>query len=79
MGEYGNNVICYDTESFLIQHWVQVGSIVRSFKFANQNHDLLVVTKDCRVRFYSMLRYEGKDVPVEGIEGLVCSQRRLWA
>ena len=59
MGEYGNNVICYDTESFLIQHWVQVGSIVRSFKFANQNHDLLVVTKDCRVRFYSLLRYEG--------------------
>ena len=36
-----------------------MGSIVRSFKFANQNHDLLVVTKDCRVRFYSLLRYEG--------------------
>ena len=59
MGEYGNNVICYDTESFLIQHHVQVGSIVKSFRFANRNQDLLVVTKDCRVKFYSLLRYEG--------------------
>merc|ERR1719230_824298 len=59
MGEYGNNVIVYDTESFLIQHQIMVNNIVRSFKFANNNNDLLVVTKDCRIRFYCLMKYEG--------------------
>jgi len=59
MGEYGNNVIVYDTESFLIHHQVMVNNIVKSFKFANNNNDLLVVTKDCKIRFYGLVRYEG--------------------
>ena len=59
MGENGNNIIAYDTESFLIQHQVQVNTAVKFFKFANRNTDLLVVTKDCRVRFYSLSSYEG--------------------
>ena len=57
MGEYGNNVIVYDTESFLIQHQIMVNNIVRSFKFANNNNDLVVVTKDCRIRFYCLMKY----------------------
>ena len=36
-----------------------VQNIVKSFQFANNNRDLLVVTKDCKVRFYSLLKYEG--------------------
>jgi len=32
---------------------------VKSFKFANNNKDLLVVTKDCKVRFYSLAKFEG--------------------
>ena len=59
MGEYGNNVVVYDSESFLIQHQVMVNNIVQSFKFANNNRDLLIVTKDCKVRFYSLIKYEG--------------------
>ena len=59
MGEYGNNIIIYDSESFLIQHQIQVNNIIKSFKFANNNRDLLVITKDCKVRFYSLIKYEG--------------------
>ena len=32
---------------------------MKFFKFANSNRDLLVATKDCRIRFYSLSRYEG--------------------
>ena len=60
MGENGNNIIAYDTESFLIQHQIQVNTVVKFFRFANGNRDLLVATKDCRVRFYSLHRYEGE-------------------
>ena len=28
MGEYGNNVVVYDSESFLIQHQIMVNNIV---------------------------------------------------
>lgn len=59
MGEYGNNIVIYDTESFLIQHQVMVNHVVKSFRFANNNRDLVVVTKDCKVRFYSLMKYEG--------------------
>jgi len=59
MGEYGNNVVIYDTDSFLIQHQIMVHHIIKSFQFANNNRDLLVVTKDCKIRFYSLMKYEG--------------------
>lgn len=59
MGEYGNNVVVYDTDSFLIQHQIKVNNIIKSFTFANNNRDLLVVTKDCKIRFYSLASYEG--------------------
>ena len=42
MGEYGNNIILYDTESFLVQNQIMVFSIVKFFKFANNNNDLLL-------------------------------------
>jgi WD40 repeat protein len=36
-----------------------VNHVVKSFSFANNNHDLVVVTKDCKIRFYSLMRFEG--------------------
>ena len=36
-----------------------VNNIVKSFCFANNNNDLLVVTKDCKIRFYCLMKYEG--------------------
>jgi len=59
MGDYGNNILIYDTDSFLVLHHIQVNHVVKSFKFANNNRDIVVVTKDCKVRFYSLLKYEG--------------------
>lgn len=34
-------------------------NVVKFFKFANNNNDLLVVTKDCKIKFYSLMKYEG--------------------
>ena len=59
MGEYGNNINVYDTDAFMIQHQIQVNTITKQFKFANNNQDLIVVTKDCRIRFYSLFKFEG--------------------
>jgi len=36
-----------------------VKNIIKSFKFSNNNRDLIIVTKDCKVVFYSLMRYEG--------------------
>lgn len=36
-----------------------VNNTVKSFRFANNNNDLLVVTKDCKIRFYCLMKYEG--------------------
>ena len=59
MGEYGNSITIYDTDSFMIQNEIKVNHVIKSFKFANDNRDLLVVTKDCKIRFYSLMKYEG--------------------
>ena len=38
---------------------ILIENIVRSFRFSNNNQDLLVVTKDCKIRFYSLNKFEG--------------------
>lgn len=59
MGESGNNINIYDTEGFVIQNQVIINHIVTQFRFANMNQELVVVTKDCRIRFYSLIKFEG--------------------
>lgn len=59
MGEYGNNVNIYDTNSFLIRHQIQANHILREFSFGNNNRDLITITADCKVRVYSLAKYEG--------------------
>ena len=59
MGEYGNNVNIYDTNSFIVKHQVQANHLLRAFEFANSNRELVCVTNDCRIRFYSLAKYEG--------------------
>lgn len=59
MGEYGNNVNIYDSNSFFIKNQIQANNILRQFVFANNNRDLVVVTSDCKIRFYSLAKYEG--------------------
>lgn len=31
MGEYGNNIMIYSTDSIILKHQINVGSVVRSF------------------------------------------------
>lgn len=59
MGDYGNTINIYDTKKFEIRHQIQGKHILRMFKFANQNRDLVAVTVDTRIRVYSLAKYEG--------------------
>ena len=49
----------YTSESAVLRHHIAVGTIVKSFQFSKNGKELIVVTKDLRVRFYSLARYEG--------------------
>jgi WD40 repeat protein len=33
--------------------------LLRQFEFANNNREIAMVTTDCRIRFYSLAKYEG--------------------
>ena len=46
MGEYGNNIMIYSSDSIILKHQISVGHIVRSFQFTKNNRELIVVTKD---------------------------------
>ena len=59
MGEYGNNIMIYSSDSIILKHQIQVGHVIRSFQFTKNNRELIVVTKDQRVRFYSLATFEG--------------------
>jgi WD40 repeat protein len=59
MGDYGNNVNIYDSHSFIVSHQIHAAQQLKQFTFANNNRELLVMTSDCRLRFYSLARYEG--------------------
>lgn len=59
MGEYGNNVNIFESSSFFIKHQIQVNQILKQFQFANNNRDLVVFTTECKVRVYSLAKYEG--------------------
>lgn len=59
MGEYGNNVNIYDSNSFFCKHQIHTNHILRQFAFANNNRDIAVVTNDCKIRVYNLVKYEG--------------------
>lgn len=59
MGEYGNNINIYDSNTFFVKHQIQANNILRQFAFANNNRDIVLTTVDCRVRVYSLAKYEG--------------------
>lgn len=59
MGDYGNCINIYDSRSLIVAHQIAGGHQLRQFVFANNNRELVVMTNDCRVRFYSLARFEG--------------------
>ena len=58
IGEGGNNIMIYSTDVITLKHQVNVGYVVRSFQFTKNNRELIVVTKDQRVRVYSLNAFE---------------------
>ena len=59
MGEYGNNLMIYSSDSIILKHQIQVGCVIRSFQFTKNNREIIVVTKDQRIRVYSLATFEG--------------------
>lgn len=52
MGECGNNVMIYSSDSIVLRHHIHVGAVVKSFQFSKRGNEFIVVTKDQRIRFY---------------------------
>ena len=59
MGEYGNNLMIYSSDSIILKHQISVGAIIRSFQFSKSSREVIIVTKDQRIRIYSLARFEG--------------------
>jgi WD40 repeat protein len=59
MGDYGNSINLYDSSTLIVSHQILTNLQLKQFSFANNNRELAVVTTDCRVRFYSLARFEG--------------------
>ena len=59
MGEYGNNLMIYSTDSIILKHQINVGQIIRSFQFTKNNKEVIIVTKDQRIKVYSLATFEG--------------------
>jgi hypothetical protein len=45
MGEHGNNVMIYDTESYILRNQIQAGHILNLFQFASST-EIILVTMD---------------------------------
>ena len=59
MGDYGNHVNVYDARTFILAHQLHAAQPLRQFVFANNNRELVVMTADCRLKFYALARFEG--------------------
>ena len=59
MGEYGNNLMIYTTDSIILKHQINVGQIIRSFQFTKNNREVIIVMKDQRIKVYSLATFEG--------------------
>ena len=46
MGEYGNNLMIYSSDSIILKHQINVGHVIRSFQFTKNNREVIIVTKD---------------------------------
>jgi hypothetical protein len=46
VGECGNNVMIYSSESVILRHQIAVGTVVKSFQFNKRGNEIIIVTKD---------------------------------
>ena len=59
LGDHGNNLLIYETDSIVLRHKISVGTIIRSFKFHPNSKKVTIVTKDLRTRVYKLSKFEG--------------------
>lgn len=59
MGEYGNNILVYDTESIILKHQIQGGNVLRSFEFNKNGTEMTVITEDLKIKFVQLDKFEG--------------------
>lgn len=58
MGEHGNNVMIYDTESFVLRNQIQAGHFVKIFQFTSST-EIIIATMDQKIKFYSLKEFGG--------------------
>jgi hypothetical protein len=46
VGDHGNSLMIYETDSIVLRHQISVGVVIRSFTFTANLKKILVVTKD---------------------------------
>ena len=46
VGEYGNCLMIYSSDSIVLRHKITVGTVIRSFQFTKNNKEIIIVTKD---------------------------------
>ena len=46
VGDHGNTLMIYDTDSINVCHKISVGQVIRSFKFTENLREIIIVTKD---------------------------------
>jgi len=60
LGDHGNNLMIYETDSIVLRHKICVGAVIRSFKFHPDAKKVSVITKDLRTRVYELSKFEGQ-------------------
>ena len=46
VGDHGNNLMVYETDSIVLRHKINVGQVIRSFKFTENLREVFIITKD---------------------------------
>lgn len=59
VGEHGNCLMIYDSQSVALRNQISCGNTILSFSFTNNGREVVIVFKDQRMRFYSLARFEG--------------------
>mmetsp|Transcript_52906 Transcript_52906/g.72458 ORF Transcript_52906/g.72458 Transcript_52906/m.72458 type:complete len:102 (+) Transcript_52906:1643-1948(+) len=50
----------YDMQSIILRHQIQANHVIKSFYFANNNRDIVIITKDTKIKFYRLNCFEGE-------------------
>ena len=60
MGEYGNNLMIYYTDSIILKHQIHAGNVLKIFEFNKNSTEVILITVDLKIRFYALTTSEGQ-------------------